>query len=58
MIERGKPRTNIECAEICGTIRGLLRDDIGEYDTMGVWAAVGMGGGASEGPPPEKNVRW
>ena len=28
MIERGIPRTNIEYAEICKTVRKLLRDDI------------------------------
>ena len=28
MIERGIPCTNIEYAEICKTVRKLLRDDI------------------------------
>ena len=40
MIERGIPRTNIEYAERCNTVRKLLRDDIREYNTMRVKEAV------------------
>ena len=31
MIDKGTPRTSIEYAEICKTIRKLVRDDIREY---------------------------
>ena len=40
MIQRGIPRANIEYAEICKTVRKLLRADIREYNTMRVMEAV------------------
>ena len=43
MIERGIPRTDIEYAEICKTVRKLLRDDIREYNNMRVKEAVETG---------------
>ena len=43
MIKRGIPSKNIEYAEICKTIRQLLRDDIREYNTMRVKEAVETG---------------
>ena len=48
MIERGIPHTNIEYAEICKTVRKLLRDDIREYNTMRVKEAVQTGKGSQE----------
>ena len=42
---RGIPRTNIEYAKICMTVRKLLRDDIREYVTMRVKEAVETGKG-------------
>ena len=36
MIDRGIPRSNIGYAEICKTVRKLLRNDIREYNTMRV----------------------
>ena len=48
MIERGIPRTNIEYAEICKTVRKLLRNDIRQYNTMGVKEAVETGRGLKE----------
>ena len=38
-------RTNTEYAEICKTVRKLLRDDIQEYNTMRVKEAVETGKG-------------
>ena len=43
MIERGIPRANIEYADICKTVRKLLRDGIREYNTMRVKEAVKTG---------------
>ena len=40
IIEKGIPCTNTEYGEICKTVRKLLRDDIGEYNTMIVKEAV------------------
>ena len=43
MIQRGTPRTNIEYAETCKTIRKLLRKDVREYNTTRVKEAVETG---------------
>ena len=45
MIDKGTPRTSIEYAEICKTIRKLVRDDIREYNTIRVKKAVETGQG-------------
>ena len=54
MIERGIPRTNIEYAEICKTVRKLLRDDIREYNTMRVKEAVETGKGLKKATTKEE----
>ena len=56
MIERGIPRADIEYAEICKTVRKLLRDDNREFNTMRVKEAVETGK-ASRKPPSQKNVK-
>ena len=48
MIDKGTPRTSIEYAEICKTIRKLVRDDIREYNTIRVKKAVETGKGPEE----------
>ena len=54
MIERGIPRTNIEYAEICKTVRKLLRDNIREYSTMRVKEAVETGRGLKKATTKEE----
>ena len=54
MIERGISRANIEYAEICKTIRNLLRDDIREYNTMRVKEAVETGKGLKKATTKEE----
>ena len=54
MIERGIPRTSIEYAEICKTVRKLLRDDTREYNTMRVKEAVETGKGLKKATTKEE----
>ena len=54
MIERVIPRTNIEYADICKTVRKLLRDDTREYNTMRVKEAMGSGKGLKKATKNEK----
>ena len=54
IIERGIPRSNIEYAEICKTVRKLLRDDIREYNTTRVKKAVETGKGLKKATTKEE----
>ena len=54
MIERGLPGTNIEYPEIRKTVRKLLRNDIREYNTMGVKEAVETGKGLEKATNEEE----
>ena len=54
MIERGMPSTNIEYAEICKTVRKLLRNNIREYTTMRVKEALKTGKGLQKATNKEE----
>ena len=54
MIDGGIPRTNIEFAEICKTVRKLLRNDIRAYNTMRVKEAVDTGRGLKKAANKEE----
>ena len=54
MIERGVPRTNIEYAEICKTVRKLLTDDIRECNSMRVKEEVETGKGLKKATTKEE----
>ena len=57
MTERGIPRTNIEYAEICETIRKLMRDFIREYNTTLESSIQWRQEKASRKPSTKKNVK-
>ena len=57
MTERGIPRTNIEYAEICETIRKLMRDYIREYNTTLESSIQWRQEKASRKPSTKKNVK-
>ena len=54
IIERRIPRTHIEHADICKTVRKLSRDDIREYNTMRVKEAVETGKGLKKATTKEE----
>ena len=54
MIERGIPRTNIDYAEICKTVRRVLRNDSREYNTMRVEEEVEAGRGLKKATNKEE----
>ena len=55
MIERGIPRTHTEYAEICETIRKLVRDVIREYNTVRVKEALETGKGLKKASNKEES---
>ena len=56
MIERGMPRTDIEYAEICKTVRKLWGDGIREYNTMRVKQAAETGKGLNKATNKEECI--